>query len=466
MPVEWKAGKVESILGFLDQYDWEGLFDTKGVPVSHRDAYKVRAEAMHAFRRKILEAVVDPSKASRIADWKRELQALAVTDPMEYESFDKWRRALQAGEHAHHGRGGLNVLQNVGKLPNAAQYDLHQALKEGYDTVIGQPKSKGPIILSNWMHKGSKSINPWEIGSVLRSAHREGTSGLGRFSLMMNPQSTGSSLAQQLIRNTGHYADWDDEAWKAYRASHDYIRQSGLEGKPLSQLSDAVTSDQPTQRLLASEQGVADLPTTTTAAEGTEKLVDGTKVAEGTEIVETGGKRFVQKYGKWIAVAGAGFAAWSFGDDAIAYAQEPTEHNKARMQLSAIGLGGEVLSAGGLLTIAATGGTATPVAGPVAAFGEGLSAAADVGTVGTYLDEYKKQIGQAIGKHVIPQFKRFLVGNSLEAQQSRMSYDDQVLYEAGGGQAKQKENRLTAEQVRVIGRKNLELQRLENMKIE
>ena len=304
MAVEWKAGKVESILGFLDQYDWEGLFDTKGVPVSHRNAYKVRAEAMHAFRRKILEAVVDPSKASRIADWKRELQALAITDPMEYESFDKWRRALQAGEHAHHGRGGLNVLQNVGKLPNAAQYDLHQALKEGYDTVIGQPKSKGPIILSNWMHKGSKSVPPWEVGSVLRSAHREGTSGLGRFSLMMNPQSTGSSLAQQLIRNTGHYADWDNEAWEAYRASYDYIRQSGLEGNPLSRLSTAVTDSQSTQRLFASERGVGDLPFSTDAATGTEKLVDGTKVPKGADMITTGGKRFVQKAGKWLQVLG------------------------------------------------------------------------------------------------------------------------------------------------------------------
>jgi hypothetical protein len=43
---------------------------------------------------------------------------------------------------------------------------------------------------------------------------------------------------------------------------------------------------------------------------------------------------------------------------------------------------------------------------------------------------------------------------------------DEWLYKMGGGQAKQKENRLTAEQVRVIGRKNLELQHLENMKIE
>ena len=419
MSLEWKPGKVESLLGFLDQYDWEGLFDMKGIPVSHRDAYKVRAEAMHKYRRRILEAVANPAKASLIGNWKRELQALAITDPMEYESFEHWRKALLTGEHAHHGRGGLNVLQNVGKLPNAAQYDLHKALKEGYDEVIGQPKSKGPIVLSNWMHKGSKSVNPWEVGSVLRSAHREGTAGFGRFSLMLNPQSSGSSLAQQLIRNTGHYADWDDQAWEAYRGSYNYLRQSGLEGKPLSKLADAVTGaeGQPTQRLLASEQGVADLPTTTTAAEGTEKLVDGTKVAEGTEIVETGGKRFVQKAGKWIAVAGAGFAAWGLGDDAMAYVKDPTEHNKARMQLSAVGLGGEVLSAGGLLTIAATGGTATPVAGPVAAFGEGLSAAADAGTVGTYLDEYKKQIGEGIGKYVIPQFKRFIFGDALKAKQ-------------------------------------------------
>ncbi len=49
------------------------------------------------------------------------------------------------------------------------------------------------------------------------------------------------------------------------------------------------------------------------------------------------------------------------------------------------------------------------------------------------------------------------------AQQSGMSYEDQELYEAGGGQAKQKANRLTMEQVKVIGRRNLELQYLNNL---
>ena len=495
-PIPFKKSKVESLLGFLDQYDWEGLFDMKGIPIQYRDAYRVRAEAMHKYKRKILEAITNPTKAIQIGNWKRELQALSITDPMEYESFEHWRKAVLTGEHAHHRRGGVNVLQNVGKLPNAAQYDLHKALKEGYDEVIGQPKSKGPLILSNWMHKGSKSVPPWEVGSVMRSAHRGGTSGFGPFGLSIG--SSGDSLARQVIQNTGHYADWDEEAWQAYKASHDYIRQSGLEGKPLSQLSQAVTDSQATQRLFASERGISDLPTSTTAATGAEKLANGTKVAKGTDIVTTGGNRFIHKAGKWLQVLGdapplvkvlvPGLTIASIVGDSVQAAQTAKEiqqqglKDKHKMQIASIvtGIGSLAFPPLAIPSLMLGLGTTTEEGKepkteptePLERFIKGYESGEEVSPKDSQKLQdarafkagggYAAVSGGMTRKQVIELGQGNLRvkdrGIQQRADKSGMSFLEQELYEAGGGKKKQGDNRLSMQQVMEIGQKNLNVQ--------
>ena len=152
--------------------------------------------------------------------------------------------------------------------------------------------------------------------------------------------------------------------------------------------------------------------------------------------------------------------------------QNPTLLNKTQANFEKAALFGGALSLASTAALVPTLGTSS--LGIVA--GETIEGLASLGSLG--IDGWKTFADHTGSTGVkapvtiprttlssVSQEKQRLLRHQ-RAQQSGISYEDQELYEAGGGQAKQKANRLTMEQVRVIGRKNLELQYLNSLIID
>ena len=127
----------------------------------------------------------------------------------------------------------------------------------------------------------------------------------------------------------------------------------------------------------------------------------------GEEVVQEGGKTFLKKYGKQIAVAGVGFSLWNTVDQAKAAIKDPSKANLTRLGLSGVETLAEGVSAAGILAAAPTGGASLAVV-PAA---EGISTAAGAGELGSYLVEHRKKIWSAVKD---PNTYRQLAGNTKD----------------------------------------------------
>ena len=112
----------------------------------------------------------------------------------------------------------------------------------------------------------------------------------------------------------------------------------------------------------------------------------------GIDVAQKGGKTFLQKYGKQIAVAGVGFAAWNWTDNVKAAVRDPSKANLTRLGLSTVETGAEAVSAGSIIASPWTGGASLSLVAPA----EGVSAAAGTGELGTYLVEHRDKIWNTV----------------------------------------------------------------------
>ena len=94
-------------------------------------------------------------------------------------------------------------------------------------------------------------------------------------------------------------------------------------------------------------------------------IPDAAKVADdlGVDVVQKGGKSFLKKYGKQIAVAGVGFSAWNMVDNVQAAVRDPSKANLTRVGLSVVETLAEGVSAAGILAAPVTYGV-TFIVGP------------------------------------------------------------------------------------------------------
>ena len=138
-------------------------------------------------------------------------------------------------------------------------------------------------------------------------------------------------------------------------------------------------------------------------------IPDAAKVADdlGVDVVQKGGKSFLKKYGKQIAVAGVGFSAWNMVDNVQAAVRDPSKANLTRVGLSGVETLAEGVSAAGILAAPVTGGASLTVV-PAA---EGVSTAAGAGELGSYLVEHRKKIWSAVKD---PDTYRQLAGNTKD----------------------------------------------------
>ena len=156
-------------LSWLKDYDIESLFDMSGVPRGERDLWKLRAELVKKYERKVIEKA---TKGFDISGYKREFIAAFTTDPTKYFTEDNWSKKVKISSYqdSHHIRN-LNKHRNAvsGLKSNGAIRDLHLMLDEAKN-VLGNALENGES-LSPFAHKGTKTIEAGLPGSVAASAH-------------------------------------------------------------------------------------------------------------------------------------------------------------------------------------------------------------------------------------------------------------------------------------------------------
>ena len=129
--------------------------------------------------------------------------------------------------------------------------------------------------------------------------------------------------------------------------------------------------------------------------------------ALGEKVVTRGGKKFVQRFGKWIPVASIGLAYMGFSQDVKAAQEDPSKANLIRAGLSGIETGAEVVAGVGVAAAPFTGG-ATLVPAGVA---KGVSTAAGTGNLGSYVVEHRDRIWNTVKD---PGTYRKLYGNTRD----------------------------------------------------
>ena len=163
-----KINKPQDI-SWLKDYDIDALFDMSGVPRGERDLWKLRAELVKKYERKVIEAA---NKGEDITPYKREFVAAYTTDPTKYFPEDTWSKNVKISSYqeSHHKRNlWRNRKATLGLKNNGAVRDLHLMLAEAKNE-LGNSLENGES-LSRFAHKGTKTIKKGLPGSVANSAH-------------------------------------------------------------------------------------------------------------------------------------------------------------------------------------------------------------------------------------------------------------------------------------------------------